>query len=406
MGSVHNSGDKSVHTEQQEAQTEASRSPVDSLQEGISPKRDSQEEAASTDDIVFEPEWTDDRERESVQRIRHQQISPDQVIIVEARPNYLHSAKFLGLGFFLGVATTLGLGVFLFPSETPAESVAQTAAPLPSSAESLANSSSNSPPTAAPPETKAPVTTAPVTTEQPPVQNMDVTVQPPTPPPPSVEATVSSATSPTPPQPIKPRETPQLESTPVASQTDVSKQIESKPEVTLPTGPDSRTTQAEDDVTDTRFSVERDGDGRIVARKTKPSSVGSAPLIDKIGVKAKYSYLTGPEPISATYFDSHNKVIAVEVEVMGIVEDGVASAVGLHPGDRLLSYGGEKLRSVQRLVFLTGIPGEAPRKLSYRHGKKVFTVEVPAGRLGVEVKNAKAAHASRVVPTSEMQTEN
>jgi membrane-associated protease RseP (regulator of RpoE activity) len=143
-----------------------------------------------------------------------------------------------------------------------------------------------------------------------------------------------------------------------------------------------------------------------LVRKIKPNPVGGAPLVDNIGVKAKYHYAAGYEPVAVTYFDGRDRAIAIEVEVVGIEKGGVASAIGLLPGDRLLSYDGEKLRSVQRLVFLTGFPGEAPHKLSYRHGKKFFTVEVPSGRLGVEVKNARAAGAPKVVPSPEMQVEN
>jgi hypothetical protein len=82
----------------------------------------------------------------------------------------------------------------------------------------------------------------------------------------------------------------------------------------------------------------------------------------------------------------------------------VAATIGVEPGDRLLSYNGEKLRSIQQLVNLTGKPGEAMRKLVYRRGKQTFVAEVPPGRLGVQVKNVRASDPPGAAPAAPLGT--
>jgi PDZ domain len=140
------------------------------------------------------------------------------------------------------------------------------------------------------------------------------------------------------------------------------------------------------------FSV--DDQGRDVVATLRDAD-GQVVLIDDIGDKVKYSYADGDQPIAVTYLDEHDKIIPVEVEVNEIVADSVAARLGLAPGDRLLSYAGEKLRSIQQLIFLTGKAGADARKLVYRRGKKTVTIDVPPGRLGTGVINVRAAAPSK-----------
>jgi C-terminal processing protease CtpA/Prc len=148
-----------------------------------------------------------------------------------------------------------------------------------------------------------------------------------------------------------------------------------------------------------RIAVRYDEHGNILEKvffglDGKPIiDIGAEP-IDGIGAKARYSYADGNQPVSVVYLDEHDRVIPVEVEVNEIVADSTAARVGLLPGDRLLSYAGEKLRSAEQLIFLTGKAGAGPRKLTYRRGKNSFTVEVPPGRLGVVVSNVRAAFSA------------
>ena len=112
-------------------------------------------------------------------------------------------------------------------------------------------------------------------------------------------------------------------------------------------------------------------------------------------MKAKYSYAGGDKLIAVTYFDEHDNIIPVEVEVTGIVADSTAAHIGLAPGDRLRSYAGEKLRSTHQLIALVGKPGVGTRKLVYGRGQKTVTVEVPSGRIGVNIQNVRAAMPNR-----------
>jgi PDZ domain len=143
--------------------------------------------------------------------------------------------------------------------------------------------------------------------------------------------------------------------------------------------------------------VEKDAKGRIVS-KIVHDAEGHAVPIDGIGKKAQYSYADGDQPISVIYLDERNKVIPVEVEVKDIIADSTAAKVGLQLGDRLLSYAGQKMNSVQQLIALVGKPGADARKLVYRRGQNTVTVEVSPGRLGVEIANVRAAPSAAVPP--------
>jgi hypothetical protein len=81
--------------------------------------------------------------------------------------------------------------------------------------------------------------------------------------------------------------------------------------------------------------------------------------------------------------------------VKDTVANGTSARIGLAPGDRLLSYAGEKLRSIQQLIHFTGKSGAGARKIVYRRGQKTVSVEVPPGRLGVNVRNVRAAAPER-----------
>jgi hypothetical protein len=138
-----------------------------------------------------------------------------------------------------------------------------------------------------------------------------------------------------------------------------------------------------------RQRVKRDARGRVVSRVDFDAE-GRIVLIDGIGAEARYSYTDGDVPIAVTYFDARGKVIPVEVEVDEIVPDSTAARIGMQPGDRLLAYAGQKLRSLQQLIYLVGKPGEGGRKLTFRRAGNITTIEVPPGRLGVVISNVRA----------------
>jgi hypothetical protein len=70
----------------------------------------------------------------------------------------------------------------------------------------------------------------------------------------------------------------------------------------------------------------------------------------------------------------------------------------LEVGDRLLSYGGQKLTSVdQTVALITDATLGARRALMIRRAGKILTLEAPAGRLGIELAvvptEAQASHS-------------
>jgi hypothetical protein len=118
---------------------------------------------------------------------------------------------------------------------------------------------------------------------------------------------------------------------------------------------------------------------------------GHAILVDGIGAKALYSYDDRDRRISTVYLDGHGHVIPVEVEVKGIVPDSTAARIGLTAGDRLLSYDGELLHSTDQLIALVGNADPGINELTYRRGDTTASVQVPPGRLGVNIVNVPAA---------------
>ncbi len=87
-----------------------------------------------------------------------------------------------------------------------------------------------------------------------------------------------------------------------------------------------------------------------------------------------------------------------EVEVQRVIAGSVAEKIGLQPGDRLLTYASEKLINIRQLVELTGRAETTVRELSYRRGGQVFTIDVPAGRLGAVIENMPAVDLPTQAP--------
>ena len=112
-------------------------------------------------------------------------------------------------------------------------------------------------------------------------------------------------------------------------------------------------------------------------------------------IKIRYSYDQSNQRISDVYLDEHDVAIPVEVEITGVYANSTAAKIGLQLGDRLLSYNGEKLGSVDQLIALTGNARPGTKELGYRRGETTFAVQVPPGRLGADVANVRATSADR-----------
>lgn len=105
----------------------------------------------------------------------------------------------------------------------------------------------------------------------------------------------------------------------------------------------------------------------------------------------RFSYTDdGDTLIAATYLDERGEMIPIEVEVQAIVPNSVATKAGLMPGDRLLSYASVEIQSTQQFIYLVGRPAETPRTIVYRRGENVLTVDIPPGRVGVQIHNIPA----------------
>jgi CTP:molybdopterin cytidylyltransferase MocA len=121
-------------------------------------------------------------------------------------------------------------------------------------------------------------------------------------------------------------------------------------------------------------------------------------LIDDIGAKVLYSYEDSGRRISVVYLDEHGQVVPVEVEVTGILPDSTAMRIGLKPGDRLLSYDGELIHGMDQFIAVVGEARPGLKTLIYRRGDTTASVQVPPGRLGVDIANVRAAPPPAATP--------
>ena len=123
-----------------------------------------------------------------------------------------------------------------------------------------------------------------------------------------------------------------------------------------------------------------------------------AVMVDGVGAKARYSYDDNDQLVSVVYLDENDQVIPVEVVVKEIEPGGTAARIGLMPGDRMLSYDGEPLRSTAQLVARTGKTDAGSKELTYRRGETTFSAQVPPGRLGVTFVNVRATSRQAATP--------
>lgn len=158
---------------------------------------------------------------------------------------------------------------------------------------------------------------------------------------------------------------------------------------------DDRSTLNEDGLA--RWSARYDERGNQI-EKAVFDTEGHPVLVDGIGAEALFAYDDLDQRISTIYLDEQGRVIPVEVEARGNLPDSTAERIGLKSGDRLLSYDGELLRSTDQLIALVGKAKPGLKDLVYRRGETTVTVQVPPGRLGVNIANVRAAPPPAAAP--------
>lgn len=112
-------------------------------------------------------------------------------------------------------------------------------------------------------------------------------------------------------------------------------------------------------------------------------------LIDDIGARAQYSYDDSDQVIGVIYRDTRDQIIPLTIVVQKITPNSTADRIGLAVGDRLLTYGGETLTSMQQLIALVSQPGTSARELAVRRGSANLSWRIPPGPLGVLLVNVR-----------------
>ena len=116
-------------------------------------------------------------------------------------------------------------------------------------------------------------------------------------------------------------------------------------------------------------------------------SDGSPTGGDLGAIKIVYAYDRFGREIEARYFDAENKSISVEVVIENIFAGTIAEQIGLSAGDVVFTYDGHRPTSVQQLINAVSNPSSHEmRTLVIRRGANFVQFEVPAGRLGIELK--------------------
>jgi hypothetical protein len=125
---------------------------------------------------------------------------------------------------------------------------------------------------------------------------------------------------------------------------------------------------------------------------------GKLVLLRGIPWRLKFEYDERNRLVRTIYLDAEEHEVAAEVIVLRVNGASPAEQLGLEVGDRLLSYGGQKLTSVdQTVALITDATLGARRALMIRRAGKILTLEAPAGRLGIELAvvptEAQASHS-------------
>jgi hypothetical protein len=101
--------------------------------------------------------------------------------------------------------------------------------------------------------------------------------------------------------------------------------------------------------------------------------------------KVTYSYDARGRQIGARFVDVQGRNVAVDVIVRSVLHTSIAADVGVAPGDRLVSYNGEKIISIDQFDSLIAAGGTTNELVVHR-GADTHAFPVAGGPFGLEVR--------------------
>ena len=116
----------------------------------------------------------------------------------------------------------------------------------------------------------------------------------------------------------------------------------------------------------------------------------SNPTLNKNGyARVTVEYDEQGKAIAMAYYDVNGQRIEGNVLVVidTILPDGQAARLGLQPGDRVIRFADEPIRSRLDLIGLTDLAVAGARELVIERGGAPFRFQVAPGKIGVEVKD-------------------
>jgi YD repeat-containing protein len=99
-------------------------------------------------------------------------------------------------------------------------------------------------------------------------------------------------------------------------------------------------------------------------------------------VVIRYEYDALGRQTKVVYLDAQNRELQMELVIRRLVPGGLGATAGLAVGDRLLTYDGERVTSLEQLADLTK-GAFSFRPVTVRRGSGLVTVEVTPGTLGL-----------------------
>ena len=87
--------------------------------------------------------------------------------------------------------------------------------------------------------------------------------------------------------------------------------------------------------------------------------------------------------LNVTYYGIDGDPVTTHLMAAEIVPGGQAKAIGLEPGDTILSYDGKAGLNSATLIRAVQVPGEGTRELRILRRGEVLTFQVQPGKLGI-----------------------
>lgn len=130
--------------------------------------------------------------------------------------------------------------------------------------------------------------------------------------------------------------------------------------------------------------------------------VNDTPVVGASGyAKTVYEYDWVGREIRARYLDTRDREIHMGLVIRTVVKDSAAERIGFKPGDRIVSYDGKPLTSVQQYADrITDATGANSHELVVSRGPQQLTYKVAAGLVGIELE-MQAANAMPAEPAPE-----